>query len=154
MAYRDFKDLNIGTFADKALCDKAFNVSKDPKYDGYERGLAAMVPKFFDKKAFGRGINNENISNKELAKELHKPTIRKFNKIKVHSPLIDNIWGADLADIQLISKFNKGIYFILCVIDIAVMHELFHWKVKKAFQLWMLFRKFQKNLIENQTKYG
>ena len=47
----DFKDLNIGTFADKALCDKAFNVSKDPKYDGYERGLAAMVPKFFDKKA-------------------------------------------------------------------------------------------------------
>ena len=91
MAYRDFKDLNIGTFADKALCDKAFNVSKDPKYDGYERGLAAMVPKFFDRKAFGRGTNNENISNKELAEELHKPIIRKFNKIKVHSPLIDNI---------------------------------------------------------------
>ena len=99
MAYRDFKDLNMRTFADKALRDEAFNVSKDPKYDECQGGLAAMVPKFFDKKAFGRGINNKNISNKELAEELHKPIIRKFNKIKVHSPFIDNIWGADLADI-------------------------------------------------------
>ena len=51
------------------------------------------------------------MSNKELAEELHKP--RKFKKIKVHSHFIDNIWGADLADMQLISKFNKGIRFLL-----------------------------------------
>ena len=58
------------------------------------------------------------ISNKELEEELHKPIIRKFNKRKVHSPFIDNTWGADLADLQLISKANKGFKFLLCVIDI------------------------------------
>ena len=75
-----------------------------------------MVNKFIDKKTSGRGI--KNISNKELAEELHKPITRKFNKRKVHSPFIDNIWGADLVDMQLISKFNKGLRFLLCVIDI------------------------------------
>ena len=65
-----------------------------------------MVYKFFDKKTSGSGIKNENMSNKELAKELHKPIIRKSNKRKVQSPFIDNIWGADLADMQLISKCN------------------------------------------------
>ena len=85
-----------------------------------------MVYKFFDKKsallrhksASGIGIKNENISNKELAEELHKPIIRKFKKWKLYSSFIDNIWGADLADRQLISKFNKGIRFLLRVIDI------------------------------------
>ena len=118
MAYEDFKDLNRRTAADKVLCDKAFNIAKNPKYDGYQRGLASMVYKFFVKKTSGSGIKNENISNKRLAEELHKPVIRKFNKRKVHSPFIDNIWGADLADMQLISKFNKGFRFLLCVIDI------------------------------------
>ena len=56
--------------------------------------------------------------NKELAEELHKPIIRNFEKWKVHSPFTDNIWGADLADVQLIRKFNNGIRFFLCVIDI------------------------------------
>ena len=53
-----------------------------------------------------------------LAKELYKPIIGKFNKIKVQSPFIDNIWGADLADMELISKYNKGFRFLFCVIDI------------------------------------
>ena len=65
-----------------------------------------MVYKSFDKKntsladksAFGGAIKNEIMSNKELAEELHKPIIRKFKKTKVHSPFIDNIWGAALAD--------------------------------------------------------
>ena len=57
-------------------------------------------------------------SDKELAEELHKPNIKKIKKRKVQSPFIDNIWGADLADMQLISKFNKGICFLLCVFDI------------------------------------
>ena len=77
-----------------------------------------MVYKFFVKKTSAKGIKNEFICNKELAEKLHKPIIRKFNKRKVHSPFIDNIWGADLADMQLISKFNKGSRFLLCVIDI------------------------------------
>ena len=63
-------------------------------------------------------LDNEIISNKELAEELHKPIIRKFDNRKVHSPFTDNIWGADLADLQLISEFNKGFRFLLCVIDI------------------------------------
>ena len=52
--------------------------------------------------------------NKELLEELHKPIIRKFNKRKVQSPFIDNIWGDDLADMELLSKFNKGIRLLLC----------------------------------------
>ena len=79
MAYGDFKDLNRKTFADNVLSDKAFNIAKDPRYDGYQRGLAAMVYKLFDKKPSGKVIKNENISNKELAKELHKPIVKNFN---------------------------------------------------------------------------
>ena len=69
--------------------------------------------KFLLKNASGGAIQNENMSNKELAEELHKQTIRKSNKQKVHSSFIDNIWGAYLTDMQLISKFNKGIRFLL-----------------------------------------
>ena len=53
----------------------------------------------------------------QLAEELHKP-IRKFKKRKVYSAFEDNIWGVDLADMQLLGKYNKGIRFLLCVIDI------------------------------------
>ena len=64
------------------------------------------------------------MSNKELAEELHKP--RKFKKIKVHSHFIDNIRGADLADMQLISKFNKGIRFFYELLMLLInMHGLF-----------------------------
>ena len=64
-------------------------------------------------------IKNEIISNKELPEELNKTIIKKFKKRKVHSSFIDNIWGADLADTQLIRTLNKGITFLLCVIDIS-----------------------------------
>ena len=50
IAYEHFKNLNRRTFADKVLCDKAFNIAKDPKYDGYQQGLASMVYKYFNKK--------------------------------------------------------------------------------------------------------
>ena len=113
LAYGYFKDLNRRTFADKVLQHKAFSIAKNLKYDGYQRGLASMVYKFFDKKVSGSGIKTENISNKELAEELHKPIVRKL-----HSPLVDNIRGEYLADMQLISKFNKGFRFLLSVIDI------------------------------------
>ena len=58
------------------------------------------------------------MQNQKLAEELHKPIIRKFEKGKVQSSFIDNIWGTDLPDMQLICKFNKGLQFLLCVIDI------------------------------------
>ena len=60
-------------------------------------------------------VLNENISNKELAEELRKPIIRNFKKRKVHSSFTDDIWGADLTDMQLISKFYKGFRFLVCV---------------------------------------
>ena len=117
MAYGDFKDLAKRTSADKVLRNKPFKIARDQKYDGYQRGLASMVYRFFHKKSkrSGAANNNENI---QLADELHKPIIRKFKKRKVYSLFKGNIWGADLADMQLLSKFNKGSRFLLCVIDI------------------------------------
>ena len=67
--------------------------------NGYQRGLASMVYKFFDKKSKGSGVvNNEIKQNLQLAKELQKPIIRNFNKRTVYLGFKDNIWGADLAD--------------------------------------------------------
>ena len=75
-----------------------------------------MVYKCFDKKNAGSGIKSMP-QNEQLADELHKPIIRKFKKRKVYSTFKDNVWGADLADMQLISKFNKGFRFLLlCVL--------------------------------------
>ena len=86
------KILNRRTAADKVLRDKAFNIAKDPKYDLYQCELASVVYKSLDIETYGSGIKNGNISNKELAEELHKPITRKVNKRKVYSPFINNIW--------------------------------------------------------------
>ena len=118
MAYGDFKDLARRTPSDKVLRDKTFHIAKNPKYDGYQRGLASMVYKIFGKKSKGGGVNTEVKHNEQLAKELHKRIIRHFKKRTVYSGFRDNIWGADLAHMQLISKFNKGFRVLLCVIDI------------------------------------
>ena len=77
-----------------------------------------MVCNFLDKKTSGGTVKNEIMSNKELAEELHKPIIRKFEKRKIHSSFIDKIWAVDLVDIQLISKFDNGFRFLPCVIYI------------------------------------
>ena len=121
LTYGDFKALARKTASDKVLRDKAFNIAKNPKHDGYQRDLASMVYKFFDKKSSDSGI--KSMANQQLANELHKPIIRKFQKRKVYSSFEDNIWGADLADVQLISKYNKGIRFLLCVTDIFSKYE-------------------------------
>ena len=90
VAYGDFKDLTKRTTADKLIRDKVFKIASDQKYDGYQRGLASMVYKFFDKKSQGSGLAN-NKENIQLADEFHKPIIRKFKKRKVYSLFIDNI---------------------------------------------------------------
>ena len=144
MAYVDFKDLTRRIASDKILFYKEFNIAKNPKHDGYQHWLASRVYKCFDKKTSGgattraikSAIKNENISNKELAEKLRKPIIKKFKKRKVHSTFRDNICGADLPDMQLISNFNKEIRFLLCVIDISSKCSgFFLWKIK-------LFKKF------------
>ena len=102
MAYGKTKDLVKRTQSDKFLKDKAFKIASDPKYDGYQRGLASRIYKFFDKKfaslnkSSGSGIFNE--PNYHVANEIHKPVIRKFLKRIVYSSFRDNIWGVDLAD--------------------------------------------------------
>ena len=86
-----------------------------------------MVYKFFDKKSKGGGVANNKVKKNrrpldlaalQLTEELRKPILRNFKRRTVYSRFKDNIWGADLPDMQLISKVNKGFRFLLCVIDI------------------------------------
>ena len=110
MAYGDFKDLKRRTVADNVLRDKAFNIAKNPKYDGYQRGLASMVYNFFDKNTKGSRATLANKSipqDEQLAEELHTP-----------------IWAADLADMQVNLIKNLDFYYVL-LIFIANMFGLF-----------------------------
>ena len=150
MVYGEFKDLTKRTASDKILPDKAFNIDKNPEYDIYQKGLASMVYNFFDKKTSGGAIKNENMTNKELAEEFDKPTVKKFKKRKVHSPFTDNSWGADLADMQLICKLDKGIHFLLCAIDIFSKYAwIIPLKDKRGITIT---NAFQKTLDESNRK--
>ena len=91
LAYGKSKYLTKRTQSDKVLRQKAFKIASDPKYDGYQRRLASMVYKFFDKKSCGSGVDTE--PNYQLANEIHRQIIRIFKKRKVYSSLRDNIWG-------------------------------------------------------------
>ena len=76
MTYGKSRDLVKRTQSDKVLRNKALKIANDPKYDGYQRALASMVYKFFDKKSKGSSIINES-------NELHKPVIKNFLKKKI-----------------------------------------------------------------------
>ena len=121
-AYAGHKDLINRTEADKVLRDKAYDIASNPEYDGYQRGLASMVYKYFDKKStrsrFKKLKNTTKPSSSILADELHKPIIRMFDKRKVYLQFKDNISGVDLADMQSLSRKNKGIKYLLCAIDL------------------------------------
>ena len=121
-SYADHKDLINRTKSDKVLRDKAYDIASNPEYNGYQRGLASMVYKFFDIKSMGSGFkklkNTTKPSSSILADELHKPIIRKFNKRKVYSKFKDNICGVDLADMQSLSRKNKCIKYLLCAIHL------------------------------------
>ena len=112
-AYNKYKDSVNRRQSDIALKNKALKIAVHPKVNGYQRNLAALVYKFFKGKTKGSGLNI-----KELAEELHKPIIKNFKRRKVYSSFKDNIWGVDLADMQLLSKYNKGIRYLLCVVDL------------------------------------
>ena len=131
------------------LRNKAFKIASNPKFDGYQRELASMVYKIFDKKSTGSGVNFMP-NHLQLANDLHKPVIRKFKRRRVYSLLKDNIQGVDLVDMQLISKYNKGIRYLLCDIDlfskytwvvplkdkkgITIVNALMHFKVSQTIQ--------------------
>ena len=110
---------------------------------------ASMVYKFFDKKSKGSGIVT-NEPNYQLANELHKPIIRKFKKRKVYSSFRDNIWGVDLADMQSLSKYNKGIKYLLCAIDLLSKYA---WVVPIKYKKGTsIVNAFKINNLKTQTK--
>ena len=116
MAYGKSKDLAKRTESDKFLRDKTFKIASHSEYDGYQRGLASMVHKFFYKKSSGSGIDAE--PNYQLASELHRQVFRKFKRRKIYSSFRGNIWGVDLVDVQSLSKYNKRIKYLLFAIGI------------------------------------
>ena len=121
-----------------------------------------MVFKFFHKKSTslnkskGSGITtllaskSANKSNYQLVYELHKPIIKKFKKRKVYSFFRDNIWGVDLADVQSLSKYNKGIKYLLCAINLFSKYVwVIPLKDKKGVRI---FNAFQKILDSSNRK--
>ena len=148
MAYGKSKDLAKRTQSDKVLRDKAFEIVIDPNY-GYQGGLASVVYMFFDKKSSGSGVDAE--PNYQLANEPHRQIIRKFKTLKICLSFRDNIWGAD---IQSLSKYNRGIKYLLCAID---LFSKYAWvaplKDKKGTSIVNAFQK-QSQKEQNQIKYG
>ena len=130
------------------LRDKVFKIASNPEYDRYERGLAPMVCKFFDKKFIGSGVAtlaNKSMPNRlQLANELHKPIIKKFKRRRrVYSPFKNNIRGAGSDDMQVISKYNKGIRYLLCAIDLFSKYAwVVSLKDKKVITIFMYFKVF------------
>ena len=155
-AYADHKDLINRTEADKVLRDKAYDIASNPEYDGYQRGLASMVYKFFDKKLTaepsalartGGGFKKLKNSSSILADERHRTIIRKFNKRKVYSQFKDNIWRVDLADMQSLSRKNKGIKYLLCPIDLYSKYAfVIPLKDKKGISIVNAFNKINKTI--------
>ena len=122
------------------MSDKAFKNASDPRYDDYQRRLASMVYKFIDKEPSGRGVDAE--PNYQLAYELHRQIIRKFKNRKVYSSFRDNIWVIDLANMQSLSKYNKGIKYLLCAIDLFSKYAwVFPLKDKKGITIVNAFQK-------------
>ena len=86
----------------------------------------SMLYKLFDKKTSGSGVKSEIISNQELATELQKPVIRKFENRKVQSSFMDNIWGADLADMLLINLIKDFVpYYVFLIFSVYTLYTCF-----------------------------
>ena len=117
MAYGKSKDLAKRTQSGKVLRDKAFKIASYPEYNSFQKGLASMVYKFFDKNSSGSCVAAIE-PNYQLANELHRQIIRRFKRRKIYSSFRENIWGVDLADMQSLSKYNKGIKYLLCAINL------------------------------------
>ena len=128
---------------------------------GFKEGLLLWFINFFgkksalltDKSVSGSGVDIPLELNEQLAKELHKPIIRKLKKRKVYSGFKDNSCGADLANMQLISKFNKGFRFLLCVIDIFSKYAwVVPLKDKKGISIVDCFQKILKESDRKPNK--
>ena len=131
------------------LGNKAFNIAKNPKYDGHQCRLASVIYKCFERNALRGTFKNGIISNKELPEELRKTIIKNFEKKKLHLPFMDNIWGIHPADMHLLSKFNEG-FRLLCVTDI---YSKYPWVIPlKDSKVITIVNVFQKLLHDSKLK--
>ena len=101
---------------------------------------------------FGKESSAGAMFNKELVEEIHKPIIKIFEKRKIHPSFTDTIWGTDLADMQLISKFNNTFRFLLCII--AIYSKCAGVICIKDKKFLTLFKNIYMNQNANQIKYG
>ena len=100
--------------------DRAYKIAGNRNYDGYQKALASMVHKFFDKKT-----GSEISVYEQLAEELYKPVIEKSKRRKIYARFKDNICVADVAEMESLSSKNKNVKYFLCVIDVSLnMREL------------------------------
>ena len=134
-----------------------YDIASNSEYGGYQRGLASMVYKFFDKKSTGSGFkklkNTTKPSSSILADELHKPVIKKFEKRKVYSQFKDNIWGVDLVDMQSLSRKYKGIKYLLRAIDLFSKYAfVIQLKDKKGISIVSAFNKIIKQSNRKPNK--
>ena len=117
--YSDSKDLDIRTNSGNILKDRADESARNCGYDGYQRALASMIYKAFDKKTGSQTIatGKTRLSVEEqLAQELHKLVTKKFNRRKVYARFKGNISAADLTEIESLSSKNKNVKYLLCFI--------------------------------------
>ena len=113
-AYSDSKDLAKRTISVKSLKDRAYEIARNCGYDGYQRAVASLIYKTCDKKTELRVSINEKV-----AEELHKTVIKNFKRRKVYARFKDNIWAADLAEMESLSSKKKNVKYLLC-------HRYFH----------------------------
>ena len=97
----------------KILKDRAYQIARNRNYDGYQRALASMIYKFFDKKK-----GSDITVNEQLVEELHKPIIKKVKRRRVYTRFKGNIWAVDLAEMESLSTNNKIVKYLLCAIDV------------------------------------
>ena len=119
-AYSDSKDLAKRVLSDKILRERAYEIARNCKYDGYQRALASMVYNFFYKKRGSKISVNE-----ELAEELRESVIKKFKRRKVYAKFKGNSLETDLAEMGSLSSKNENIKYILCAIDFSTKHAWF-----------------------------
>ena len=154
-AYAEYKDRLNRRQSDVVLKNKALKIAMDPRINEYQRGLASMVYKCFDERTKGSGLKYDKKlnENKQLANELHKPIIKNFKRRKEYFSFKANIWGVELADMSLISKFNKGIKCLLCVIDLFSRNSgVIPLKTKKRDSIVERFKSILKNSDRKPNK--
>ena len=101
--------------------DRAYEIARNCKHDGYQTPLASMVYKYFNKKTGSGGLVTSNMGasvNEKLAEELQTTTMKKFKRRKVYARFKDIIWAVDLAEMGPLSSKNHNVKYLLCVIDI------------------------------------